>query len=165
MAGKKSARHLLDASSPEHPPVSRGTRRVVRAVGFVPVEAKLHLAAAPDGIILRGNLVDRLRESSDLPVILITGPPGYGKTTVLRQWEREDERPFAWLALDQADNDPATLLTYLLLALQRLEPLDAGIIAIGDDGTTVSKVTLPRLAKILRSRRRPFVIALDDAHR
>jgi LuxR family transcriptional regulator, maltose regulon positive regulatory protein len=160
---KRPARRRL-AATPTPPDTDlQRDRRVVRGVGFIPVEGKLHVAPAADGIILRGNLVDRLRESKDVPVILITGPPGYGKTTLLRQWEREDERPFAWLSLDEGDNDPATLLTYLLLALQRVEPLDAGIIAIGDDGQTVSKVTLPRLGRILKDRQRPFVIALDEA--
>ena len=31
---------------------------------------------------------------------------------------------------DQADNDPVVFLTYLMLALQRVEPVDAGILAL-----------------------------------
>ena len=138
-------------------------RRVVRAAGFVPLEAKLHLPPPPDGSVLRGDLVDRLREPGDAPVILVTAPPGYGKTMLLRQWEAEDERPFAWLSLDQDDNDPQTLLTYLLIALQRLEVIDAGILgSMSADGVHISTVMLPRLGRMLRNRR-PFVVALDDA--
>ncbi len=138
-------------------------RRVVRAVGFVPLEVKLQLPPAQDGFVLRGELVDQLRESRDIPVILMTAPPGYGKTTLLRQWESEDERPFAWLSLDQGDNDAETLLTYLVIALQRLEAVDVSILAsMNGEAERSSGVLLPRLGRMLRTRR-PFVIALDEA--
>src|SRR4051812_6647674 len=144
-------------------PVAGTERRVVRAVGFVPVEAKLRLPSHDDALVLRGHIIDRLLESGDTPVVLITAPPGYGKTVVAEQWAHEDEKPFAWLSLDDADNDPVVLLTYLMLAMQRIEPVDAGVLAFLADEQSISDVVLPRLGRMLRQRAEPFVLVLDDS--
>jgi LuxR family maltose regulon positive regulatory protein len=139
-------------------------RRVVRAVGFVPVEAKLRQPVADDALVLRGAVIDQLVDSASRPVVLITAPPGYGKTVVAQQWAHEDERPFAWLSLDESDNDPVTLLTYLMLALQRIEPVDAGVLALlNDSSRAIHDVALPRFGRTLRNRKQPFVLVLDDA--
>ena len=50
----------------------------------------------------RPHLVQRLLASNE-PLVVVAAPPGYGKTTLLRQWEVADERPFAW-----AGSDPGT---------------------------------------------------------
>lgn len=139
-------------------------RRVVRAVGFVPVEAKLRLPVADETLVPRGEIIDRLLDAGNVPVVLMTAPPGYGKTVAAQQWSREDPRQFAWLSLDESDNDPVVLLTYLMLALQRLEPVDPGILALlADDGTAIRDVALPRFGRMLRNRAHPFVLVLDDA--
>src|SRR5438270_545935 len=139
-------------------------RRVVRAVGFVPVEAKLRLPVPDETLVPRGEIIDRLLDSGHIPVVLMTAPPGYGKTVAAQQWSREDPRPFAWLSLDQSDNDPIVLLTYLMLALQRIEPVDAGILALlADDGESIHDIALPRFGRMLRHRSQPFVLVLDDA--
>src|SRR5436305_11899343 len=138
-------------------------RRVLRASGFVPVEAKLRLPTQPEGLVVRGQVVDRLLESAHTPVVLVTAPPGYGKSVVVQQWAAEDDRPFAWLSLDPEDDDPVVFITYLMLAMQRLEPVDAGILALlADDQHTIEDVVLPRLGRMMRSRHRPFVLVLDD---
>ena len=50
-----------------------------------------------------------------------------------------------------------------MLAMQRLEPVDAGILALlADDQHTIEDVVLPRLGRMMRSRHRPFVLVLDD---
>src|SRR3954453_14416879 len=79
-------------------------RRVVRAVGFVPVEAKLRLPVPAETLVPRGGMVDRRLDAGHLPVVLMTAPPGYGKTVAAQQWSREDTREFAWLSLDASDN-------------------------------------------------------------
>jgi LuxR family maltose regulon positive regulatory protein len=146
------------------PPLPRQReRRVVRADGFVPVEAKLHGPRLRDGLVLRGELVDKLREAADVPVVLVTSPPGYGKSTVIAQWDEEDARPFVWLSVDRADNDPAVLVTYLALALQRLGLLDPGVLGALADAAPVSDVLLPRLGRMLSRIEGPFVLVVDDA--
>ena len=35
----------------------------------------------------------------ELPVVSIVAPPGFGKTTLLAQWEPLDGRPVAWGSL------------------------------------------------------------------
>jgi LuxR family maltose regulon positive regulatory protein len=83
---------------------------------------------------------------------------------IAQQWSHEDERPFAWLSLDESDNDPVALLTYLMLAMQRLEPVDPGILALlAEDGRAIHEVALPRFGRMLRNRQHPFVLLLDDA--
>ena len=91
-------------------------------------EAKLHPLAARPGIVTRPALVERLL-TSPAPVVCLLGPPGYGKTTLLTQWAAREPRPVAWVAVDRHDNDPAVLLTYIAVALDRVRPLDPAVFA------------------------------------
>ena len=50
----------------------------------------LELTAPPwrDGLVERSTLVDALLASSAVPLVVITAPTGYGKTTTMAQWAR-----------------------------------------------------------------------------
>ena len=74
------------------------------------------------GTVSRTALVNRLRATSE-PIAILTAPAGYGKTTVLAQWAVRDSRPFAWISVDERDNDPIVLLRHVALALHGIEPL------------------------------------------
>ncbi|MFL6136968.1 MAG: LuxR C-terminal-related transcriptional regulator [Frankiaceae bacterium] len=130
---------------------------------FVPLESNLRRPALRDGVIIRGELVDTLRERTEVPVVAISGPPGYGKTTLLVQWSIEDQRPFAWLTVDRAANNPVALATYMMLALQQLGDVDHRALSALGDESSVSAVLLPRLGRMLAEIPRPFVLVVDDA--
>src|SRR3954469_4645214 len=138
-------------------------RRRLRSRGLVPVEAKLHAPGAGEDFIQRDELVNRLKNSSQ-SIVLITAPAGCGKTTLLRQWAEHDDRPFTWLTLDESDNDPSTLLTYLLLALGRLGRVDESLMtALSEAGTADPQVIIARLGRALWTWDPPFVLVLDCA--
>ena len=88
--------------------------------------------------VRRDRLLGRLERERCRPLVLLTAPAGYGKTTVLAQWAAESGRPFAWVTLDQADDDAETLAASMSSAL---------------DGAGVE----PDLGD-------SFVLVLDDAH-
>jgi LuxR family maltose regulon positive regulatory protein len=92
------------------------------------VESKLHPPPARPGIVARTGLVERLVASDGVPVVCVVAPAGYGKTTLLAQWAQHTPHRVAWVSVDQRDNDPAVLLTYLAVALDRLEPIDPRIV-------------------------------------
>src|SRR3954453_23317340 len=147
----------------EVPAPRQDERRHLRSRGLVPVEAKLHAPGAAEDLIQRDALVDRLKSSSQ-SIVLLTGPAGSGKTTLLRQWAEHDDRPFTWLTLDESDNDPSTLLTYLLLALGRLGRVDEALMtALSEAGTADPKVIIARLGRALWTWDPPFVLVLDCA--
>jgi LuxR family transcriptional regulator, maltose regulon positive regulatory protein len=113
----------------------------------------------------RTRLLRRLQEVRDVAVVLILGPAGAGKTTLLSQWAERDGREFAWISVTDADNDPVRLLTHVASALDRLEGIDPSVFsALATRGISVPAVVVPRLARSLRARANPFVLALDDVH-
>jgi LuxR family maltose regulon positive regulatory protein len=113
----------------------------------------------------RTRLTTRLRASSSYPVVAVTAPAGYGKTTLLAQWSETARRPFAWVSLDEGDDDTLTLLTYVALALNRLEPLGAPVFdALSGRRAVAAARVLPRLCDALATRKKPFVVVLDDVH-
>ena len=114
------------------------------------------------GSVPRTALVDRLCGSS-APVVTVIAPAGYGKTTVLRQWAEQDDRPFAWFSIDDDDNDPAVLVTYLAVALDRIQPVDARVFAALRGNAGIRSVVVPRLGAALFAAS-PFVLVIDNVH-
>jgi LuxR family maltose regulon positive regulatory protein len=105
--------------------------------------------------------VERLALSHQ-PVITVTAPAGYGKTTVLSQWAERVGPRVAWLSLDEADSDPAVLLAYLALALHRLEPVEPrSFRSLGAPGDGMADVL--RLVSSLDAMTRPVHLVLDHA--
>ncbi len=51
-------------------------------------------------------------------------PAGWGKSTLMAMWQASgvEGRPFAWLALDEQDNDPVQFWTYVIEALRTVVP-------------------------------------------
>src|SRR5215469_10200311 len=101
--------------------------------------------------VLRTDLVARLVGARDARVVLLAAGAGSGKSTLLAQWAGRDRRPFAWVSLDGADDDPAVLAADIGRAVDAL-----------DLGVEDSPPSRGWLASIGRSR--PFVLVLDDAH-
>jgi LuxR family maltose regulon positive regulatory protein len=98
-------------------------------------------------------------------VVAVTAPAGYGKTTLLSQWAEAEDRPVVWLTLDERDNDPTVLLTYLAVGVDRIQPIDPKVLrALGSPPVTVLTTVVPRLAATLRALERPAVLVLDDLH-
>ena len=126
----------------------RQGRRQEAAARFAPLEAKLVAPRPRPGLIKRCALVEALRASSAVPVVYVTAPAGYCKTTLMGHWAEADELAFAWVSLDDGDNDPLALLTYIALALNHVEPLGGPVFsALSEPEPLVdSHVTVPSAA-------------------
>src|SRR5215475_14556227 len=81
------------------------------------VVSKLRRPAPRPGTVRRAALVERLARDDLHPVVSVVAPAGYGKTTLLSQWAERNGQAFAWVAVDDRDNDPKVLLTYIAEAL------------------------------------------------
>src|SRR5215216_4604000 len=83
---------------------------------------KLFLPRTQHNLVPRPQLIERLDAALAYPVTLISAPAGSGKTSALRTWVARHEATVAWLSLDPEDNDPTRFWTYVIAALQRLQP-------------------------------------------
>ncbi len=134
--------------------------------GFPVLETKLVPPPSRAGLLRRGALIDRLSASREVPILAVLAPAGYGKSTVLAQWAESDPREFAWLSIDERDNDPAVLLAYIALALGGAAALGPDVAeALASPGPSVWSAAVPRLGAALAKRPRAFVLVLDDVDR
>lgn len=85
---------------------------------------KLYIPPARTQLVPRPRLIERMNESlsSRHKLTVISAPAGFGKTTLVREWIVNCERPVAWLSLDEGDNENTRFLTYLIAALQTIVP-------------------------------------------
>ena len=95
----------------------------------------------------------------------VAAPAGYGKTTLLSQWAESNDQAFAWVSVDEADNDPKVLLSYIAEALDAVEPIGERVFdALAAAASSVPGSVVPRLASAFSSMISPIVLVLDDVH-
>ena len=115
--------------------------------------------------ISRPALLDALAGADGSRLILVSAPAGYGKSTLVAEWCTADRTlPFAWVLLDEADDDPAVLWTMVVAAFDSvLDDFDGARLleasALGRPGPDVPPVAL---LNALASRSEPAVLVLDD---
>src|SRR5690348_792245 len=136
------------------------------AVGpaFDLVAAKLLRPLVRPGTLGRNALLDRLRDDAR-PIVSVVAPAGYGKTTLLSQWAERNDQRFAWVSVDEADNDPKVLLTYVAEALNAVEPIGRQVFAaLASPASAVPGSVVPRLGAAFSSMSSPVALVLDDIH-
>ena len=136
---------------------------MLAAAGFRPLRSKLRPARSHLPLVERKALLEALAVTH-APLILVSAPAGAGKSTLLSQFAAADARPVAWVQLDEGDNDPVVLLTYLALALDAVSPVDKELFRLLRIRTPpVDERILPGLEEALTGAP-AFLFVLDDAH-
>jgi LuxR family maltose regulon positive regulatory protein len=117
------------------------------------------------GTVRRPSLLDRLANGDPRRIVSMVAPPGYGKTTLLSQWAGRSDLAFAWVSVDERDNDPKVLLTYVTEALDAVEPVGEAVFdALASPGSSVAGSVVPRLGSAFMSMNARMVLVLDDVH-
>jgi LuxR family maltose regulon positive regulatory protein len=115
--------------------------------------------------VRRSSLIERLKRCDRRPIVSVVAPAGYGKTTVLSQWAERNGQAFAWVSVDEADNDPKVLLTYVAKALDAVEPVGERVFdTLASPGSSVPGSVVPRLGSAFSSMASPVALILDDVH-
>jgi LuxR family transcriptional regulator, maltose regulon positive regulatory protein len=83
---------------------------------------KLRVPRLHTRLVSRSHLLEQLQQGMKHALTLVSAPAGFGKTTLLAQWLAETGTRGAWLTLEPEDNEPARFLSYVIAALQTLDP-------------------------------------------
>src|SRR5918994_5062300 len=87
------------------------------------VSTRLRPPEARTNLVARPRLTAMLQREAGRKLTLVSAPAGFGKTTLLVEWLRSrapGAGSVAWLSLEEGDNDPARLLSYLVAALRSI---------------------------------------------
>jgi len=120
-------------------------------------------------ILSRQRLLDILYDLLDYKLIIVSAPPGYGKTSLIIDFAHHTEWPFCWYSLDSLDQDPQRFLTYFIssIALQFpnfgkrslsvLQNMSQGELNLDSMVSTIVNDAYENISE-------HFVIVLDDYH-
>ena len=74
----------------------------------------------------------------------------------MSQWAERNGQAFAWVSVDEADNDAKTLLTYVAEALDAVQPTGGRVFdALASPASSVPGTVVPRLGMALPSMTPP----------
>ncbi|WP_319959625.1 AAA family ATPase, partial [Micromonospora yasonensis] len=145
--------------------VAETPRGVTAPAGPPLLASRLAAPPPPQPLLVRPRLLDRLDQGVAGPVTLVSGPAGWGKTTLLASWARASRAtpPPAWVSVEDGDTGER-LWSYLAAALR------AAVAGEPGEGPPVPDVPprpdqLELLAAALAARERPVLLVLDDLHR
>jgi LuxR family maltose regulon positive regulatory protein len=127
---------------------------------------KLYIPPIRPEVVPRPRLIERLNAGLYRKLTLVSAPAGYGKTTLVSTWLHGTDLPFAWLSLDEGDNDPIRFFTYLVAALQEIDAQMGRSVQERLEAPQTppfeSLVAVP--INDIASAPRRFVLVLDDHH-
>jgi LuxR family transcriptional regulator, maltose regulon positive regulatory protein len=133
---------------------------------FVAVRTKLLVPELRRGQVTRRELVRALEAGRAGSLTLVSAPTGFGKTSALAAWAAASPARFAWLSLDEGDDEPTRFWSYVVTAIERAAPEVPGTAArrLRAPGVSVADEVLPVLVNMLAAVKQSLVVVLDDFH-
>ncbi|MDQ4121515.1 MAG: tetratricopeptide repeat protein [Acidobacteriota bacterium] len=122
-------------------------------------------------LLSRPRLTNKLQANLSAPVTLVMADAGYGKTTLVADFIRnQPQRPAVWYQLDHTDADPFTFLGYIVHGIRRVvadfgETILSYLEEAGDDLIRNPERAVDLLLnEILETIEQPLILVLDDYH-
>jgi DNA-binding SARP family transcriptional activator len=115
----------------------------------------------------RPRLLEWLSENANCRAIVIAADAGYGKTTLLWQWEREVDFPIYWYKLDRNDRDWSLHISYLIEAISQRHAgfgrrAHSMLQQLGGPGSSRPGVAAYLLAEMYERLTEPCTFIIDD---
>jgi len=84
------------------------------------LSTKLYIPPARPDAVSRPHLIEKIQKGLIQPgsFALISGPAGFGKSSLLSAYVAVTNKSVAWVSLDAADNDPNQFWMYVITACQ-----------------------------------------------
>lgn len=166
--GFTSAQRMLTFSLPAKEPPTMSEARTAPCDDLPLVEVLMNVKTRARSVrpqdVSRAPLIESCR-SSRAPIVVVTAPAGYGKSTLLAEWAATEDRQVLWVSLDRFDDDPVSLIRAIAAACAPLDPRIERIIAgLHGVGTTALGRSAPMLSAVLAQVVPPFVLFIDDIH-
>ena len=129
------------------------------------MKTKLFVPQAHE-MLPRPRLTQELNKGLKYSLNLVVAPAGYGKTTAVAEWARQNNIPVTWFSIDESDNDPVRFWSYLLMALEQITP------EIGNKAAVVLRsIGMPQVERVISlliddilGLAQEFTLVLDDFH-
>src|SRR4051812_41811138 len=110
------------------------------------IRTKLYVPQARHVVVSRPRLDDRLGGRTQPRLRLISGPAGFGKTTLLAAWAEATTAAggaVAWVSLEETEQQAASFWTYVVTAL------DAAVPGVGVDVVPLLQAPHPAMESVL----------------
>ena len=115
----------------------------------------------------RARLIDWLNDAAECRAVVIAADAGYGKTTLLWQWEREVDFPCYWYKLDRNDRDWSLHISYLIESISQRHSgfgrrAHSMLEQLGGPGSSRPGVAAYLLAEMYDRLTEPCTFIIDD---
>jgi LuxR family maltose regulon positive regulatory protein len=151
------------------PPLRTADASPTPAPALPLLTTKLYIPPARPQLLPRPRLLAQLDAGMHCKLTLLSAPAGFGKTTLLGAWRATtlgSAIPFAWVSLDTTDSEPVRFWSYVIAALETLQP-GSGAIAVEllqSSRPPPIDVVLTPLLNALSTLPTDAVLVLDDYH-
>ncbi|MCB9098896.1 MAG: tetratricopeptide repeat protein [Anaerolineales bacterium] len=133
------------------------------------LKTKLYIPPARPQLVPRPRLTRQLNQGLHRKLTLVAAPPGFGKTTLMSEWQAAlsvDGCSMVWVSLDEQDNDPVRFWSYVVTAL------DAAVADLAENISPLLhtpqapdiEAILITLINTLTAIEKRVILVLDDYH-
>src|SRR6185436_8347023 len=172
---RKPGRHTVMARKTRQgkPPSASHNAATKQAADIRPgffLRTKLLLPRPAPELLSRPRLTNRLLNNLTNPLTLVTANAGSGKTTLVADFLRTEDRQFVWYQLDHTDTDPFVFLGYLTFGIQQIVQGFGDVMfaylkeASGELAQNPERAVDVLINEVLESVEQQLILVLDDYH-
>ncbi|MCB9420212.1 MAG: AAA family ATPase [Ardenticatenaceae bacterium] len=116
--------------------------------------------------VARPRLLAKLQTKPHTKLMLVSAPAGYGKTTLVTTWLRQQEDvAICWLSLDEDESDPQQFFRYLAEAIRPLPGSQSQLSQLLQANQPIpAKTMMKAFVHDVVPAAEPFILVLDDYH-